>query len=161
MPFDERYRPDPVFMQLDEGFHDPVEPAEFPRRTPRFFNEPWASRVGLGGLDAPERERHFARLQPLPDNLPQPLALRYHGHQFGSYNPQRDRSGVQAGRLTLGFARWRSPQAITSDDPHVRGGLSNRNATSMEPTAHRLELPEGPSSFGTKDPHERGGRHLF
>ena len=88
MPFDERYRPDPVFMQLDEGFHDPVEPAEFPRRTPRFFNEPWAARVGLGGLDAPERERHFARLQPLPDNLPQPLALRYHGHQFGSYNPR-------------------------------------------------------------------------
>ena len=61
-------------------------------------------------------------------------------------------SGVQAARLTLGFARWRSPQAITSDDPHVRGGLSNRNATSMEPTAHRLDLPEGPSSFGTKDP---------
>ena len=88
MPFDDRYRPDPVFTQLDEGFYDPVEPAEFPRRTPRFFNEPWAARVGLGGLDAVERERHFARLQPLPDNLPRALALRYHGHQFGSYNPQ-------------------------------------------------------------------------
>jgi uncharacterized protein YdiU (UPF0061 family) len=24
----------------------------------------------------------------LPDNLPQPLALRYHGHQFRMYNPQ-------------------------------------------------------------------------
>jgi uncharacterized protein YdiU (UPF0061 family) len=24
----------------------------------------------------------------LADNLPQPLALRYHGHQFGVYNPE-------------------------------------------------------------------------
>ena len=26
--------------------------------------------------------------KPLPDNLPQPLALRYHGHQFRNYNPE-------------------------------------------------------------------------
>ena len=26
----------------------------------------------------------------------------------------------------------------------------------MEPTARRLELPEGPSSFGTKDPANAG-----
>ena len=88
MPFDERYRPDPVYLQLDEGFSDPVLPAEFPRHTERFFHAGWAQRVGLGGLDADERRRHFARLEPLPDNLPQALALRYHGHQFGSYNPQ-------------------------------------------------------------------------
>ena len=30
---------------------------------------------------------HFCRFEPLPDNLPQPLALRYHGHQFRVYNP--------------------------------------------------------------------------
>ncbi len=30
---------------------------------------------------------HFARFQPLPGSLPQPLALRYHGHQFQHYNP--------------------------------------------------------------------------
>ncbi len=30
---------------------------------------------------------HFARFTPLPGSLPNPLALRYHGHQFQSYNP--------------------------------------------------------------------------
>jgi serine/tyrosine/threonine adenylyltransferase len=29
----------------------------------------------------------FGRFEPLPGNLPQPLALRYHGHQFRTYNP--------------------------------------------------------------------------
>jgi len=53
----------------------------------RFRNERWAARVGLAGLDAAEWEAHFAGFAPLPDNLPQPLALRYHGHQFRSYNP--------------------------------------------------------------------------
>jgi uncharacterized protein YdiU (UPF0061 family) len=35
-----------------------------------------------------EWTRHFGRFQPLEGNLPQPLALRYHGHQFRVYNPQ-------------------------------------------------------------------------
>ena len=26
--------------------------------------------------------------RPLPGNLPQPLALKYHGHQFRVYNPE-------------------------------------------------------------------------
>ncbi|WP_288411721.1 protein adenylyltransferase SelO family protein [uncultured Sphingomonas sp.] len=30
---------------------------------------------------------HFGRFTPLPGSLPEPLALRYHGHQFQSYNP--------------------------------------------------------------------------
>lgn len=32
--------------------------------------------------------RHFGRFEPLPGSFPQPLALRYHGHQFRSYNPE-------------------------------------------------------------------------
>ena len=31
--------------------------------------------------------RHFGRFEPLPGSLPEPLALRYHGHQFRVYNP--------------------------------------------------------------------------
>ena len=47
----------------------------------------WAKRVGLDfGED--EWAAHFCRFEPLPDNLPQPLALRYHGHQFRVYNPE-------------------------------------------------------------------------
>ncbi|MGZ3749583.1 MAG: protein adenylyltransferase SelO family protein, partial [Pseudobdellovibrionaceae bacterium] len=30
---------------------------------------------------------HFWAFKPLPENLPEPLALRYHGHQFTHYNP--------------------------------------------------------------------------
>ena len=47
-----------------------------------------ASRVGLDTLTDDEWRTHFARFEPLPDNQPEPLALRYHGHQFPrSYNP--------------------------------------------------------------------------
>ncbi|MDG2306525.1 MAG: YdiU family protein [Candidatus Binatia bacterium] len=88
MPVSATYRPAPRFLDLGEGFADPVEPADFPRRILRFGNQRWAERVGLGELTADEWEAHFARFEPLPDNLPAPLAQRYHGHQFRSYNPR-------------------------------------------------------------------------
>jgi uncharacterized protein YdiU (UPF0061 family) len=43
--------------------------------------------VGLDGLSDGDWCRHFGRFEALPDNLPEPLALRYHGHQFRVYNP--------------------------------------------------------------------------
>ncbi|AKH42300.1 hypothetical protein WYH_01255 [Croceibacterium atlanticum] len=43
--------------------------------------------MGLAELSDQEWLNHFAGFAPLPDNLPQPLALRYHGHQFRVYNP--------------------------------------------------------------------------
>ena len=77
------YRADPKIVTLGDGFYDPVAPADFPAAIPRFLNRRWAARVGLEKVDW---EAHFARFEPLPDNLPQPLALRYHGHQFRHYN---------------------------------------------------------------------------
>jgi len=53
----------------------------------RFRGDVWAAGVGLSGLTDAEWAEHFARFTPLPGNLPQPLALRYHGHQFTTYNP--------------------------------------------------------------------------
>jgi len=64
-----------------------VRPAGFPRHILRFRNQPWALRVGVGQLSAREWQLHMGALRPLPGNLPQPLALRYHGHQFRHYNP--------------------------------------------------------------------------
>jgi serine/tyrosine/threonine adenylyltransferase len=81
------YRPDPQILTLGPEFYDPVEPAKFPKCIPRFLNHRWAERVGLG-FEEDEWPRHFCRFEPLPDNLPQPLALRYHGHQFRVYNPE-------------------------------------------------------------------------
>ncbi len=42
---------------------------------------------GLLLLDDTAWLDHFGRFTPLPGTLPEPLALRYHGHQFCSYNP--------------------------------------------------------------------------
>jgi len=81
------YRPDPKILELGPDFYDPVEPASFPKCVPRFTNEGWAERVGLD-FDAEKWRRHFCRFEALPDNLQQPLAQRYHGHQFRVYNPE-------------------------------------------------------------------------
>ena len=80
------YRPDPKILDLGDDFYDAVEPARFPKCIPRFLNERWAERMGLH-LGEADWARYFCRFEPLSDNLPQPLALRYHGHQFRAYNP--------------------------------------------------------------------------
>jgi serine/tyrosine/threonine adenylyltransferase len=82
------YRPDPKILSLGADFYDPVRPAAFPKAFPRFLNSRWADRVGLGDLDEQQWADHFCRFQPLPANLTEPLALRYHGHQFRVYNPE-------------------------------------------------------------------------
>jgi serine/tyrosine/threonine adenylyltransferase len=82
------YRPSTAHADLGEGFYDEVEPADFPMRVLRYRDRHWAERIGLGGLDEVGFETHFARFQPLPENFPHPLALRYHGHQFQVYNPE-------------------------------------------------------------------------
>ena len=87
MPVSPAYRPDPRFAALGSEFADPVGPADFPDTILRFRNQRWAERVGLGTLDAREWLQTFARFEPLPENQAQPLAMRYHGHQFRSYNP--------------------------------------------------------------------------
>lgn len=82
------YRPDPEITSLGSKIGDPVTPADFPKTITRFRNDRWAAAVGLDKLDGEQWIRHFARFEPLPENLPQPLALRYHGHQFRVYNPE-------------------------------------------------------------------------
>ena len=99
MPVSASYRPAPRYPALGEELYDEVAPTRFPRRTLRFRNQRWAERIGLGTLDAGEWEGHFARFEPLPGNLPTPLALRYHGHQFDVYNPHLGQLLDDAGRL--------------------------------------------------------------
>lgn len=85
---DAEYRPDRAIDALAPWLGDAVVPAEFPAMTLRFRNQRAAATVGLGGLTDDDWCRHFGRFEPLPGNLPQPLALRYHGHQFRVYNPE-------------------------------------------------------------------------
>jgi protein adenylyltransferase len=83
----ETYRPDIRHTRLGPEFYDAVKAAEFPHLQLRFRNDRAAVEIGLDGLEDAQWLGHFGRFEPLPDNLPQPLALRYHGHQFRVYNP--------------------------------------------------------------------------
>ena len=87
MPVSPRYQPDPQFQRLGAEFADPVKPADFPKTILRYRNDRAAASVGLETLTDDEWTRHFGRFEPLPGNLGEPLAQRYHGHQFRVYNP--------------------------------------------------------------------------
>jgi uncharacterized protein YdiU (UPF0061 family) len=82
------YRPDPQILALADWLGDPVAAAAFPKAELRFRNRRWDRAVGLSDLSDDAWVQHFAGFEPLPDNMPEPLALRYHGHQFRVYNPE-------------------------------------------------------------------------
>ncbi|NTS64220.1 YdiU family protein [Sphingomonas sp. HHU CXW] len=89
MPIDpQAYRPETTILELGNGFYDPVTAADFPQTVLRFRNDRAADEVGLATLSDEEWTTHFGRFMPLPGTLSQPLALRYHGHQFRQYNPE-------------------------------------------------------------------------
>ncbi|MFW2851221.1 protein adenylyltransferase SelO family protein [Sphingomonas sp. TX0543] len=107
MPFDpQAYRPEAALLSLGDAFYDPVAAADFPETRLRFRNDRAAREVGLGMLTDAEWIAHFGRFAPLPGSLPQPLALRYHGHQFRVYNPEiGDGRGFTFAQLRDGTGR--------------------------------------------------------
>ena len=106
--------------QISTLFADAAEPASFPQAVLRFRNTRWAEQVRLDTLSEEDWLNHFARFAPLSGNLQQPLALRYHGHQFHTYNPNlgdgrgflfaqvQDRAGrwLDLGTKGSGQTRW-------------------------------------------------------
>jgi uncharacterized protein YdiU (UPF0061 family) len=86
MPLSDPYSPEPRVFDLGEEYGDAVRAAEFPRTTLRFRNDRAAAEVGLEALTDAEWVEHFGRFAPLPGQ-PGPIAMRYHGHQFRTYNP--------------------------------------------------------------------------
>jgi uncharacterized protein YdiU (UPF0061 family) len=81
------YTPDPRFAALGPEFADPVSPARFPAHIVRVRGDRHAPSVGLAGLSEAAWVAHLGRFEPLPGQPAQPLAMRYHGHQFRNYNP--------------------------------------------------------------------------
>lgn len=65
-------------LQLGGEFYDSVQPAQFPKSLLKYWNS---------NLDIRLDKNHFIKFNPVENNLPTPLALRYHGHQFQNYNP--------------------------------------------------------------------------
>ena len=99
MPVSPDYRPEPRFFDLGDEYGDAVRAAEFPKTLLRFRNDRAAATVGLETLTDAEWIAHFGRFEPLPGQ-PQPIAMRYHGHQFRTYNPDLgDGRGFLAGQL--------------------------------------------------------------
>ena len=72
--------------ELGEGFFDPVQPADFNLIGVRYFDDALSQSIGLD-VSTEQIADHFLRFESLPDSLNEPLALRYHGHQFRHYNP--------------------------------------------------------------------------
>ncbi|MBL0967588.1 MAG: YdiU family protein [Brevundimonas sp.] len=99
MPLSPDYRPTPRFALLGDEYGDAVEAATFPQTILRFRNDRAAATVGLNALTDDEWIAHFGRFEPLPGQ-PGPVAMRYHGHQFRTYNPDLgDGRGFLAAQL--------------------------------------------------------------
>ncbi|MDE1915210.1 MAG: YdiU family protein [Sphingomonadales bacterium] len=82
------YTPDPRIAEIADWLGNRVEAARFPSHRLRWRDRRHDATIGLDNLDDEAWLRHFGHFEPLPGNLPRPLALRYHGHQFRVYNPQ-------------------------------------------------------------------------
>lgn len=82
------FKPERAILDLDSRFYAEVAPADFPMTKLRWRNQRWAEKAGLGALSDEDWIRHFGRFAPLKGSLEKPLALAYHGHQFGVYNPE-------------------------------------------------------------------------
>ncbi|MEP6785280.1 MAG: protein adenylyltransferase SelO family protein [Sphingomonadales bacterium] len=83
----QHFVPERAIEEIADFLADPAEAARFPGHTLRFRNDRAAREIGLDTLSDAEWTAHFGAFAPLPGSLPQPLALRYHGHQFRVYNP--------------------------------------------------------------------------
>ena len=62
--------------------------AHFPVHQLRYRNNEAAKSVGLDYLDNASWIEHFGQFKPMEGSFSSPLALCYHGHQFGHYNSE-------------------------------------------------------------------------
>lgn len=112
MPVSPAYRPEPRFFDLGPDYADAVTAADFPQTILRLRNDRAAAEVGLETLTDAEWIAAFGRFAPLPGQ-PGPIAMRYHGHQFRTYNPD-----LGDGRGFLAAQLRETPQAA-SDRPRL------------------------------------------
>ena len=142
MPLSPAYRASTSHAALGPEFYDVVAAAAFPDHILRYRNQRAAKTVGLDTLSDEDWIAHFGRFQPMAENFAEPLALRYHGHQFRVYNPELgDGRGFlfaqlydDKGRLldlaTKGSGK--TPWSRTADGRlTLKGGVREVLATSM------------------------------
>jgi serine/tyrosine/threonine adenylyltransferase len=77
---------EPALESLGADYYDDVVAADFPQHILRFRNDDLLVQLGLDPQQV--SDEHFIEAFGKFDNPPHPLlALRYHGYQFGEYNP--------------------------------------------------------------------------
>ena len=172
MPVSPIFHPESAFAALGPDFADPVRPADFPLAILRWRDQRWAARIGLAELSEAEWLDAFARFQPLPGAQAEPLAMRYHGHQFQTYNPDlgdgrgflyaQVRERGAAGRLGRLLDLGTKGSGVTpwsrSGDGRLtlKGGVREVLATAMlealgVPTSKSLSLIETGEPLGRGD----------
>ena len=81
----------PIFIDkhysLGDSFFDLGVPATFPDHKLRFRNNRASKLIGLDQLTNNQWIDHFGKFLKFPKVSHKPLVLKYHGHQFGQYNP--------------------------------------------------------------------------
>ncbi|MDQ7813299.1 protein adenylyltransferase SelO family protein [Brevundimonas sp.] len=123
MPVSPAYRPEPRFFDLGADYGDAVAPAAFPQTILRYRNDRAAATVGLETLTDAEWIAHFGRFEPLPGQ-PGPTAMRYHGHQFRTYNPDiGDGRGFLAAQMREVPDRAQAASARGASDSALPGRL--------------------------------------
>ena len=76
---------EPAFEQLGDDYYDVVAAAEFPVHYLRFRNDQLLPILGIPPDQT--RDEHFIEAFGQFESVRPFLAMRYHGHQFGEYNP--------------------------------------------------------------------------
>ncbi len=80
-------KPSNSHFSLGEDFFDLASSANFPNHILRFRNNRIAKCIGIDYLTDEEWINYFGKFLRYPGINHGPLALKYHGHQFGHYNP--------------------------------------------------------------------------
>jgi uncharacterized protein YdiU (UPF0061 family) len=113
---------EPAFEHLGEDYYDPVPAAQFPSQRLRWRNDDLLAQLGLDA--ATVDDRHFIEAFGQFQGRRSFLAMRYHGYQFGEYNPALgDGRGFLYGQL-----RGRDGQLYdlgtkgSGTTPYSRGG---------------------------------------
>ncbi len=84
---DTSYKAVETINEVKEWISTTTTCAEFKGATLRHYNVELLKKIGFSDFSEKELQKYFAEFEPLPENLSDPLALAYHGHQFGHYNP--------------------------------------------------------------------------
>ena len=121
-------------------------PRRLPRDPPALPQRPLGRAASASTASTtPTGSRHFGRFEPLPGSLPEPLALRYHGHQFRAYNPD-----LGDGRGFL-YAQAPRPRRRPPARPRHQG-------LRPDPLVARRRRPADAEGRRARDPRHRDAR---